>query len=762
MPEEDGSRGGEATAHQNLAGDVLGRLVQAGVIHGGVHVHSEPTAPSAPTLFPAPVAPFVNRDAELHRVGRTGERARHERRTGIAVLHGLSGLGKTALALHFGHTAHASPDVDRLYASLARRADGTRPSTSDILAGFLRHYRVPPDAVPALLEERAALFRSITAQRRVIVFIDDADSAAQVRDLIPNSPGGVVIVTTRRQLRSLDLDPGADFVPVRPLSDAASAELIARMARRDHPDPTLWAPDPAALRRIVDHCAGVPVALRIVGSYLYLNPAVPLTEVADRLADARGRLDEFSPLTDSEDAAAVRTPRGICDLVYDELPPLEARLYRLGGLVPGPTLSNGVAAALLGLPSDSPEAAHALRVLADHHLIEQVGDGRRYRYSELTRRDARARAELADPVPEREAAMVRMVLWYTAAAASADDTALGRPLRLRERLPVPGLPRSPAVVFRGKPDALEWLRAERNNLHAVIELAAGIGQHAAVVRLCGSAWALYDSDKLYVDAQAAYTTAVESAELLGHHGAEALMRDHLARVHTDLGAGALRAARNTAAPDGGGRSGHAADAAYHRELAEREFRAAAEQFALAREAAARSDSPLDLAVVLDGEHRLHRERGHFAAAAGNLRKVIELHRAAGNDRGVALNSYQLGRVHLLAGEPVLAREMLEAALAVDADAKLHARARVVLARVLAELGEDTAALGAVESALTVFGESGQSVRFAEALEVRADLALRAGDRTAWRAALTAAERLYADVHHPGADRVRARLGSSGD
>ncbi|RCV53597.1 tetratricopeptide repeat protein [Marinitenerispora sediminis] len=763
MPEEDRERAGEGPARANEVGDVSGAgaaVVQVGELHGNLTLHVGAARLPVPSMLPAPVEPFVDRHTELALVRATGERAARGRTTGVAVLHGFGGLGKTALALRYGHVSHTPPDADRLYASLARRSDGTRPGTSDILAGFLRQYGLPSDAVPALPEERAALFRSITAGRRVVLLIDDADSSAQVRELLPNSPGGVVVVTTRRQLRSLDLAPGADYVPVRPLSGEAAAELLTRMARRDGTGPAGDRhPDAPALRQIAEFCAGVPVALRIVGGYLRRHPAVPLERVAQRLADQRRRLGAFTRFAGPDADPAVRTPSEICDLAYAELPAREARLYRLASLFPGPALNAGVAAALLGPPAGSEDAGDALAALAERHLLEDTGDDSGYRYPKLVELDALRRTEEVDPVAEREAALVRAVLWYTAAAGQADDAVLGRPLRLRDRLPVPGLPEHLDLPFTGRAEALDWLRAERHNLYAVITLAFELGRHAAVVRLCASAWALYDSDKLYVDARAAYTMAVDSASLLGHRGAEALMRDHLARVHTDLGAGALRAAAHPAGRDGRSAEERAADPAHYRALAEREFGIAEEQFALARAAAAETSSrfPLDLAVVLDGTHRLHRERGDHARAAQCLEEVIELHRAAGNARGVALNSYQLGRVHRLAGRPDLARRTLEAALAVGTDAALHARARVELARVLAALGEDTAARGAVDSALVALHGSGQTVRLAEALEVRAELALRAEDQAAWRESLAAAERLYAAVHHPGADRVRAQL-----
>ncbi len=265
-PENDARRRARSawssTVHNGVSSGVAGSVIQAQVI-GEVTVTTPTTAPaSVPKQLPPTPHEFVNRTHELHRLTRSVEGRTSESRPVVLVLSGMSGVGKTAIGVHWAHKHRDRFEGGQLYADLSAYRHHGGVGVSDVLAAFLRALGVHEQFIPIDLPERAALFRTKTAETRVLIMLDDVGQAAEVRPLIPGSAGSVVLVTSRNRLSGLVMD-GAVMVELHPLTPLDSSALVARMLPPEQVDS-----DPEALHELIRLCAGLPVALRVAGARL--------------------------------------------------------------------------------------------------------------------------------------------------------------------------------------------------------------------------------------------------------------------------------------------------------------------------------------------------------------------------------------------------------------------------------------------------------------------------------------------------------------
>ncbi|MFI6938131.1 AfsR/SARP family transcriptional regulator [Streptomyces sp. NPDC050418] len=426
------------------------------------------------------------------------------------VLSGSPGVGKTALAVHLGHRLRpAFPDGQWFVRLLGA---GERPRhPSEVLASLLRACGTDPAAIPESLDDRAAAFRSITADRRVLLVLDDAADAEQIRPLLPGTPGVAVLVTSRSDQRGLAASHAARTVPLDVLDPAEAHTLLtgALGTRRVQAEP-------AAAEELADLCARLPLALRIASANLAARPGRSLSSYAADLADD-GRLTKLSIAGDRQ--AAVRTA---FDHSHATLAPPAARLFGLLGLHPGPDFSDEAAAALLDTAPF--EAEHLLDELAAAGLVQRTAADR-YQFHDLLRLYA---AEHAAADPGREAAWQRLCAWYLATADAATAFDYAALLQLpRER--------APAGRFADRRAASAWLDEERAGLVAVITRAAQRGPGAA-------AWSLADQLRMYfyyrqhrADWRTAATAGLQAAVAAGDVLAEAAMRLSLGCLAQDAG-----------------------------------------------------------------------------------------------------------------------------------------------------------------------------------------------------------------------------------
>jgi tetratricopeptide (TPR) repeat protein/transcriptional regulator with XRE-family HTH domain len=415
------------------------------------HYCPDATAPSAAPVVPAPaqlpagIASFIGRRQEIDVLD--GLRARRGEGVVVAVLAGMAGIGKTSLAVHWAQRARQDFPDGQLFANLRGHGPGAPADPGEVLRSFLRALGVPAAEVPADLDDRAALFRSVLATRSMLVVLDNARSADQVRPLLPGHAGCMVVVTSRATLRGLTINAGAHRVPVPLLTERESFALLDRLTGPGQP-----LTDRAALADVVSGWGGLPLALRIVGERLTHNRN--LADVATSMRSADGRL---AALTTDEETTSLPA---VLSWSTAALPGDVAAALRLLALHPGRHWDAAAAAALLG--TDLQETQRILDVLVDNHLL--FADSR-YTLHDLVRACVRGSAD------EEPAALRRLAGHYVAGAiAAAEPLSASDPHREPLLTPVAG-----DVPFTGAEDAAAWLATELPTLMAIAEQSPATG-----------------------------------------------------------------------------------------------------------------------------------------------------------------------------------------------------------------------------------------------------------------------------------------------
>jgi tetratricopeptide (TPR) repeat protein len=410
-----------------------------------------------PRQLPATVHGFVDRTAPLARLNSILTPANTGSTRAAAVV-GTAGIGKTALALRWARSARSQYTDGDLYVNL-RGYDPDGPADPlDVLDGFLRAFDFPPDKMPARKAERAALFRAVLAPLRVLIVLDNAATADQVRPLLPGSNSCAVLITSRSRLAGLSIRDGVSNVDLELLPPDEAVLLLTELIGRRTAD------DPESTSELARLCAYLPLALRIVAEK---TASRPWARISDTVADLRTSKDRLDMLTVDDDE--LTSVRAVFSWSYQSLQPAAAAMFRLLGLHSGPDISTGAAAAL----SDSTptEARQQLDVLLGVHLID-AHEHNRYQLHDLLSVYAAERARFELSAEERAAAQRRELTWYLHAANNAD-------LRLnphRRHVAVEALEArwSPAR-FATRAEALLWCETERLNCVVAVRRAAEIG-----------------------------------------------------------------------------------------------------------------------------------------------------------------------------------------------------------------------------------------------------------------------------------------------
>ncbi|MEV0390381.1 BTAD domain-containing putative transcriptional regulator [Nonomuraea sp. NPDC050643] len=395
--------------------------------------------------LPSDIADFVGRADELGHVTTALTSAADRAAPAVVVLTGPPGVGKSTLAVHAAHRLRDAFSDGQLYLSLKSGVTAREPAA--LLAEALRSLQRPGPDIPDSVEGRAALYRSLLADRAVLVVLDDAEHESQVQCLLPGTPHSAVLVTSRGPLATL---AGAARVPLDVPSEATGRSLLERIAGEGR-----VRADPDAARAIVLACGRLPLAIRVAGARLATRPAWPLRELATRLADGRP-LDEL--------ALGELDIRKTFAVSYRLLPELPRRVFRLIGLAGIDSVTEWIVATLLG--GSVREVDAALEALVAAGLlsageVDQSGQSR-YRLHDLLRTFAYERAQAEDSPERRDMAMRRLV-----------EESLAR-------IRVAGLEYSPPLVpvmtpagSAGRPrDGAAWLAAERETLMTAARAAA--------------------------------------------------------------------------------------------------------------------------------------------------------------------------------------------------------------------------------------------------------------------------------------------------
>jgi tetratricopeptide (TPR) repeat protein len=474
-----------------------------------------PAPEPAPAQLPPDIAAFAGRTAALARLDALlADRGDAPGAAVISAVGGAAGVGKTALAVHWAHrVADQFPD-GQLYVNLRGFDPGGSPvAPSDAIRSFLDALSVPPARVPAGLEAQVGLYRSLLAGRQMLLVLDNALNAAQVRPLLPGAPGCLVVVTSRNRLSSLVVAEGARPVTLDLLTHAEARQLLQQRLGADR-----VTAEPAATDEIIARCARLPLALAIVAARAAVQPHFPLHAFAKELAEAGDGLEPWS------DPDAVADLRAVFSWSYRALPAHVARLFRLLGLHPGPDLSASAAASLAG--TTAPQARRQLTELAQAHLITQSAPGR-YRFHDLLRAYATELAGTVDSDADRHAATRRMLDAYLHTAHRAAM------LLYPHRQPIVVDPPRPGAQPEGLDDqasALAWLTREHPVLLAASTHAAAIGSDPHVWQLAWSLTDYHQRQGRWRDWEATQTNAVAAAGRLGDRSAQAVAHASLARA----------------------------------------------------------------------------------------------------------------------------------------------------------------------------------------------------------------------------------------
>lgn len=452
---------------------------------------------------------FVGRDAEIAEL--CARLSGSEPRTVvISAIDGTGGIGKTALAVHVAHLLVDRFPDGQLFIDLQGFAPNSSPVPPDeALRRLLTGLGVDQQTLPDDLDGRAGMYRSVLADRRVLVLLDNAFNAEQVRPLLPGVSSSAVLVTSRNRLSGLVVSGGAHRVTLDVLPETEALALLRSVIghRVDA--------EPQAARELVRLCCALPLALRVAAERVSVGPNRTLAALAEELAAER--LD----VLEADETTAVRAT---FSWSYRALAPEVARMFRLLGLHPGPMPSLGAAAALAG--SSVREARRLLDVLCAGHLIDEIAL-RRYGCHDLLRTYAREKAVDDEPSPEK--AVDRLLCWYLHSADAADRLLFPG----RRRMPLPGLPEDVVPQeFAGADDARAWLRAEYDNLIAAIKHAAASGNTELAARLPLALMSFFEFDARFDDGIAMDLIGLDAAVLAGNRRAEAVLCNNIGILHS--------------------------------------------------------------------------------------------------------------------------------------------------------------------------------------------------------------------------------------
>jgi DNA-binding SARP family transcriptional activator len=661
----------------------------------------------------------------------------------VCVIGGTAGVGKTALAVQWAHRVREQFPDGQLFVDLYGYGPNPPVRPVDALAHFLRALGVGAEQIPVEVDEAAGLYRSLLADRRVLVVVDNAASAEQVRPLLPGGHKCLVVVTSRVRLSGLVAHDDARLLTLDVLTPAEAESLLRRLAGEDR-----VGAEADAVARLAELCAYLPLALRIAAAHLGDHPRLPVADYVAQL-EAGNRLAALA--IEGDDRSAV--PAAF-DLSYTALD-REARLvFRRLGLMPAADTSTEAVAALAGLPAA--DAARALGRLTRAHLAEERTAGR-YTFHDLLRYYAAGRALSDDSEPERVAAAGRQSAWYLGRTDAAAVLLYPEILRLRQGDAGDDGFDSPAA-------ALAWLDVERANLVALAVGAAEQGRPSLAWQLADALRGYFHLRMCTVDWLTVAVAALSAAEAAGDVPAQAAARLSLGDLHWRISRYAeatahYREAAALAARGGWGRgavsihgnlgnvyqqSGALRDAAqeYQRALALAEqtgwlhgraanlenlgsvywemgrLTDAADHLSRAAAILTQSGSRFAHAVAVSGLGEVRHAQGRLAEAAGHLATALAQHREVGNRGGEAETLRLLAVVARDEGRLPDSLALVTSALTLAREAgdrRFEADALTTLASVSLLRGEPQPAIETYGRALDLAREIGHQYPEVEAL-----------------------------------------------
>jgi tetratricopeptide (TPR) repeat protein/transcriptional regulator with XRE-family HTH domain len=682
---------------------------------------ASPVPAGRPAQVPADIAEFTDRTEQVkvltELLAPAGQSVR------IAVVTGPGGVGKSALAIHVAHRLVEEFGDGQLFVEL-QGSSGQPAATSDLLARMLRQLGMADEAIPADVTERAAEFRTRMASRAMLLVLDDARDAAQIRPLMPGSASSAVIVTSRGWLAELE---GSRALALGSLADPDAFALFASIC-----GPGRVAQEPEATDQVLAACGGLPLAIRIAAARLVSRPAWDVATLASRLRDERQRLSELA-IGD----LAIRASFAVS---YATLPACAdparsaGRAFRLLGLWPGADLSLPAAAALLGITVES--ASEVLERLVDVHLLETPA-AHQYRFHDLIAVFAAECAQEDEPLVSREQAITRLLLWYL----HTTERALTE-LEIWSRDGFSLIPVSRAegemtpLDFASHDIAARWCDRERANVVTAVTLAARHGLHDLCSQLAESAWLSFMRSPWGGWIQV-LEHGLASASAIGDHVAQAWLHTYLGIALITLHGEPLAAIDHfdQALPLGqaaGDRQCEAiatANLGIAYKMLERYDDAIA---SLERALLILSGTKRERGVILMNLGSAYLEAGQLDLGTERMEEALATIGNAGDPRGASLGQSLLADAYRQLGR--LAEAISSAELALEISQRVHdeyheATAWYTLGQVRAELGE----VDQARSCLSRAFELADRLRVPEAEWIAASLAaLDGADRRLFR------------------------------
>jgi DNA-binding SARP family transcriptional activator/predicted negative regulator of RcsB-dependent stress response len=751
-----------------------------------------------PRQLPADIADFAGRRdvvASMCQVlAPDGAPEEPARTMPVALLTGMSGVGKTALAVHVAHLLAGQFPDGQLFIQL--RAGDAQPVGSDqALERCVRAIGVAPSALPTGSAELAALYRTMLAPRRVLVVLDDAASLSQVLPLLPGSPNCAVIVTSRRRLPGL---VGAHAFEIGVFSPGTAGALLAEVL-----DGAEAPADQADLAALAELCGYLPLALRIIAAKLHEHPHWSARQLVRRLQDEKNLLAELQ-IGDTGVAASI-------SLSYESLLPEARVLFLRLGLLGTSDFASWVCAPLLD--TDTRQADSLLDQLVAGRLVEvrRAADGSaRFHLHELVRAFALGHLAASQPVQERSGALGRLLSCWLSLATEAHRRLYGGDFAVLHGT-APHWPLPETVTADLLRDPLDWFRAEHPALVSAIGKAAQAGLDELCWDLATMAVGLFETDSQFGDWRLTHEVALEAVRRAGNERGEAAVlcslgelayvEQRVADAQKDLNRawrvfdtigdvhGRALAARHLGFIDRIQGRGSQALARYQSavrdlqqvgdQIAEAHALSGMAQVLLEREDYDGAEQILRRALDLCGQFSMRRveaqvthrlaelflERGDLDQAAQAFRAVLEAARASGDRTGEVYGLYGVGATLTRMARPDAASVSLSAALELARELGNHmVEGRILLA--LGELygtqGQDSAALTALAAASDALRRAGAIVWHARVLLLTGELHRAAGRAGAARAAWTEALDLARDSDGGLAEKVARALGGLGD
>jgi tetratricopeptide (TPR) repeat protein len=724
---------GEVISHSRSGGAATWRRVQVSVketsVPAWISLPDNPYPPDeaapripqnervlpVPRQLPSTIPHFAGRAGELRRLTAlldavTGESGA----VIISAIGGTAGIGKTALALRWAHQAADQFPDGQLYVDL-RGFDpsGTPMDPAEAVHGFLDAFEISPQKIPAAPAAQSALYRSLLAGRRVLVVLDNARDATQVRPLLPGSPGCLALITSRDELADLVAHEGARPLALDLLDQAEAVELLARRIGHHRVQAEM---DAAA--ELAERCARLPLALAIVAARAAMNPDFPLDAIAEELRNEPDRLETLT--TGNPDTSV----RAAFSWSYQALRSPAARMLRLLGLHPGPDIYLPVAASLAAVPSA--QARTLLAELTRAHLLSEYTP-HRYWFHDLLRTYAAQQAASNDTTRDRHAATHRALDYYLHSAFAA------------ERCINPG--RDPIVLGTPEPGALaeqftcdeqawQWFINEHANLLAAIDQAVRQGLDTHAWQLPWATATFLDRRGHWNDLLTTHQTALAAAGRAGDQAAQASTHRLLSHANLLLG-------KPTSA-----------------------FAHLEQSIVLWRDLG----DPVGQATAHHGFSLACQQQGDHTRAITQAQQALDLYRAAGHHTGEANALNTLGANYLRLNDHQRALDHCRQAL----DLFCTLGDKVGQASTLESLGDTSdryghpgQAVANYQRAVALRRELGDHYLEAVALTRLGDLHHGNGSAAAADEAWHQALAILDELAHPDAAKIRAKLMDSG-